>query len=307
MDQKQWKYKIGGNVVGTILAFIMLAGMAALCLWFEKTGNGAILLGRIILLMFAVAFVLGLYRTLFFKVLIDRDGFYHQSAPGNGRYYRYSEIRRAWISSGRETNSHEATYCNYETRDGKTVRIAITGADTDAAEYLIERVEAVAALGVAETDDMREHTISGKVQGITRIAVLCFIIGIVMWLSYSVAQEGLPPIGYVLSVIASLCALVYLVVHYLFYRIDIRRDGFYCRTNPFNGQFYKYRDIASCRVIERRRRTGSVHSHGGRRTHYLYYLIFTDKSGKEHRIQYDKGLFEREINILASRINQSQS
>lgn len=308
MDKKQWKYKIGGGVgCGTILVFFMMAGMAALCLWFYKTGNQAIILGRIILTMFAAAFVLSLYRTIFFKVLIGKDGFFYQSAPGNGRYYRYSEIRRAWMSSGRETNSSTAIYCNYETRDGKTVRIAITGADTDAAEYLIERVEAVAASDATETADMRDLTVSGKVQGITRIAVLCFIIGIVMWLSHSLAQEGLPPIGYVLPVIASLCALVYLVVHYLFYRIDIRRDGFYCRTNPFNGQFYKYREIGNCKVIEGRRRTGSVHRHSGRRTHYLHYLIFTDKSGKEHRIHYDKGLFEREISILVSRINQSHS
>lgn len=309
MDKKQWKHKIGGGVgCGTILVFFMMVGMAALCLWFHKTGNGAIILGRIILTIFAVAFVLSLYRTVFFKMLIGKDGFFYQSAPGNGRYYRYNEIRRAWLSTGREPNCNTATYCNYETRDGKTVRIAITGADTDAAEYLIKRVEAVAVSDVSGTeDDMRDHTISGKVQGITRIAVLCFIIGIVMWLSYSLANEGLPPISYVLPVIASLCALVYLVVHYLFYRIDIRRDGFYYRTNPFNGQFYKYRDIASCKVIESRRRTGSAHSHGGRRTYYWHYLVFTDKSGKEHRIQYDKGLFEREINILASRIKQGQS
>lgn len=306
LDKKQWKYKIGGNLVGTILVFIMTVGMAALCLWFHKTGNGAILLGRIILTMFAVAFVLGLYRAIFFKVLIDKDGFYHQSAPGNGRYYRYSEIRRAWLSSGRETNSSTAVYCNYETRDGNIVRIAITGADTDAAEYLIERVEAV-AISDASVDDLRDHIISGKVQGIMKIAVIGGIYAIVMWLSYSLAQEGLPPISYVLPSIAAFCALVYMVLHYFFYKIEIRRDGFFCRTHPFNGQFYKYRDIANCKVIERRRRTGSVHSHGGRRTHYLYYLVFTDKSGKEHRIQYDKGLFEREINILVSRINQSHS
>ena len=112
LEKKQWKYKIGGGVgCGTILVFIMTVGMAALCLWFHKTGNDAILLGRIILTMFAAAFVLSLYRTIFFKVLINKDGFYYQSAPGNGRYYRYSEIRRAWLSSGRETNSNTATYC----------------------------------------------------------------------------------------------------------------------------------------------------------------------------------------------------
>lgn len=112
---------------------------------------------------------------------------------------------------------------------------------------------------------------------------------------------------YALPAIASFCALVYLVVHYLFYRIEILRDGFYCRTNPFNGRFYKYRDITNCKLIEQRKRFGSAYHHGVRKTHYLYYLIFTDKSGKERRLEYDKGLFEREINILASRMKQSQS
>lgn len=309
LEKKQWKYKIGGGVgCGTILVFIMTVGMAALCLWFHKTGNDAILLGRIILTMFAAAFVLSLYRTIFFKVLINKDGFYYQSAPGNGRYYRYSEIRRAWLSSGRETNSNTATYCNYETRDGKIVRIAITGADTDAAEYLIKRVEAVAFSEVTATeDDQRDITISGKVQGLTRIGILVCIIGIVLWLSFSLAREGLPPVSYVPATIASACALVYMIAHYLFYRIDIKRDGFYCRTNPFNGQFYKYRDIASCKLIETRRKRGSVYRAGTRKTYYLYYLVFTDRSGKEHRIQYDKSLFEREINILLARMNQGQS
>ena len=308
MNNKQWQYKIGGGVgCGTVLLFFMTIGMAALCLWFQKTGNGAILLGRIILTIFSAVLVLSIYRSIFFKVLIGEDSFFYQSSPGNGRYYRYSEIRNAWISSGRETNGTNAQYCQIETRAGATIRIPITGIDTDAAEYLVDRVANVSASdATGMEDDLRDHTISGKVQGITRIVVLCLIIGVVLWLSYSLAKEGLPPITYAFSFIASICALVYLITHYLFYRIDIRRDGFYCRTNPFNGQFYKYRDIANCKVIEKRRVTGSVRN-GGRRSHYLHYLIFTDKSGKEHRIRYDKGLFEREINILASRINQSKS
>ena len=76
MGNKQWKYKITGNVIGTILVFIMLVGMVALCLWFHKTDNGAIVFGRIILIIFAVAFILSLYRVLFFKVLIGKDGFF---------------------------------------------------------------------------------------------------------------------------------------------------------------------------------------------------------------------------------------
>ena len=263
MRDIEWKHRIGGGVsCGTVLVFLMTAGMAALCLWFHRTGNGAIVLGRIILAIFAAAFILSLYRTVFFKVLIGRDGFFYQSAPGNGRYCRYSEIRRAWISSGRETNAVTAICLIYETRGGKTVRIPITGADTDAADYLIERVEAVSASGVAGMeDDHGDYLVSGKVQGLTRMAVLCAILGVIIWLSSSLAQAGLPPISYVVPVIAACCAMIDAVTRYCFYKIEIRRDGFYCRTNPFNGRFYQYRDIADCRLVERRYKAGSARRH----------------------------------------------
>ena len=308
MDKKQWKHKIGGNVIGTVLCFIMLAGAAALCIWFDKTGNGAILLGRIILTVFAVAFALSLYRVVFFKVLIDRDGFFYQSAPGNGRYYRYSELRNAWVSSGKETNSTSTFYLQFETREGSITRIAILEADMDAADYLVKRVAAVATSDAAGMeDDQRDHVISGKIKGLTKIAVIGSIFAIVMWLSYTLFEEGLPPLTYALSAIGVFCAFVYVIMHTFFYRIEILRDGFYCRTNPFNGQSYKYRDIENCRLIESRKRYGSAYRRGVRETHYLDYLVFTDKTGKEHRIMYDKSLFEREMRILESRINKSHS
>ena len=308
MEEKQWKHKIGGNLVGTILVFIMTVGMAALCIWFEKSSNGAILLGRIILVVFAVAFALSLYRVVFFKVLIGRDGFFYQSAPGNGRYYRYSELRNAWVSSGKETNSTSTFYLQFETREGSITRIAILEADTDAADYLVKRVAAVAASdATGMEDDQRDHIISGKIKGLTKIAVIGSIFAIVMWLSYTLFEEGLPPLTYALSAIAVFCAFAYVIMHYFFYRIEILRDGFYCRTNPFNGRSYKYRDVANCKLIESRKRYGSAYRRGVRETHYLDYLVFTEKTGKEHRIMYDKSLFEREMRILESRINKNHS
>lgn len=308
LDKKQWKHKIGGNVIGTVLCFFMLAGAAALCIWFDKTGNGAILLGRIILVVFAVAFALSLYRVVFFKVLIGRDGFFYQSAPGNGRYYRYSELRNAWVSAGKETSSMSTFYLQFETREGSITRIAILEADTDAADYLVKRVAAVAASdATGMEDDQRDHIISGKIKGLTKIAVIGSIFAIVMWLSYTLFEEGLPPLTYALSAIAVFCAFVYVIMHYFFYRIEILRDGFYCRTNPFNGHSYKYRDISNCKLIESRKRYGSAYRRGVRETHYLDYLVFTDNTGKEHRIMYDKSLFEREMRILESRINKNHS
>ena len=308
LDKKQWKHKIGGNVIGTVLCFFMLAGAEALCIWFDKTGNGAILLGRIILVVFAVAFALSLYRVVFFKVLIGRDGFFYQSAPGNGRYYRYSELRNAWVSAGKETNSTSTFYLQFETREGSITRIAILEADTDAADYLVKRVAAVAASdATGMEDDQRDHIISGKIKGLTKIAVIGSIFAIVMWLSYLLFEEGLPPLTHALSAIAVFCAFVYVIMHYFFYRIEILRDGFYCRTNPFNGHSYKYRDISNCKLIESRKRYGSAYRRGVRETHYLDYLVFTDNTGKEHRIMYDKSLFEREMRILESRINKNHS
>ena len=308
MEEKQWKHKIGGNLVGTILVFIMTVGMAALCIWFEKSSNGAILLGRIILVVFAVAFALSLYRVVFFKVLIGRDGFFYQSAPGNGRYYRYSELRNAWVSSGKETNSTSTFYLQFETREGSITRIAILEADTDAADYLVKRVAAVVASdATGMEDDQRDHIISGKIKGLTKIAVIGSIFAIVMWLSYTLFEEGLPPLTYALSAIAVFCAFAYVIMHYFFYRIEILRDGFYCRTNPFNGRSYNYREITNCKLLESRKRYGSAYRRGVRKTHYLDYLVFTDKTGKEHRIMYDKGLFEREMRILESRINKNHS
>ena len=41
-------------------------------------------------------------------------------------------------------------------------------------------------------------------------------------------------------------------------------------------------------------------------SHYFYYLIFTDATNKTHRILYNKALFEREMNVLVSRIEHAQ-
>ena len=238
MDKKKWKHKITSGLTGVILSVIMLAIFGGLAIWFHVSQNDAIIIGRILVIFAAVAFVLALYRAVFFKVLIGKDGFFYQTAPGNGRYYHYYEIRKMWISSGNETNSQQMTYCNFETNEGKISRIFFMGVNLDAVDYLMKRVEAVETTDSSgATDDGRDLVISGKVQGGIRIAVVVFILAI---------------------------------------------------------------------LLEERKKFGSVRGRGVRETHYFYYLIFTDASNKKHRILYNKALFEREMNVLVSRIEQAQ-
>ena len=92
----------------------------------------------------------------------------------------------------------------------------------------------------------------------------------------------------------------------MFYKIQIEKDGFYCRTNPFDGKYYQYREISNYKLIEERKKFGSVRGRGVRETHYFYYLIFTDSNNKTHKVLYNKALFEREMKVLVSRIEQAQ-
>lgn len=308
MDKKQWKYKITGSKAGLILSFIMLVGFSALAFWFHKTNNGAIIIGRIVVIFASLAFVLALYKALFFKVLVGREGFFYQSHPGNGRYYRYSEIRKAWVSSGRETSRREMIYCNYETLEGKAVRFLITGADTDAVEYFLQRVESVDMVSHDKAnDDMHDLTISGKAQCVQRIAAVVFGVTIFLVLANSLVKIGVPPIVNILPIVASFGSIIYIIVQCCFYKIEIQKDGFFCRTNPFNGQYYRYCDIVYCATKEVRRKFGSIWDPGVRKTHYFNFIIFTDRSGKKRKVLYNKALFEYEIDVLVSRMEQGRA
>ena len=274
LKKKKWNYKITGGFAGVILSFIMLIGFGSLAIWFHISENDAIIIGRILVIFAALAFTLALYRAVFFKVLIDKDGFFYQTAPGNGRYYHYCEVRKAWVSSGRETNAREMTYCNFETNDGTVFRFFFMGIDLDAVDYLIQRVDAVKTVDNRNAnDDNREYLISGKVQGLGRIAVMVFILAILVLLGNSLAKQGLPLIIHVLPIVLAAVSIVLVTIYYLCYKMQIQTDGFYCRTNPFDGKYYKYSDIIDCKVIEKRKRFGSIRSRGTLETHYFYFLV----------------------------------
>ena len=100
-------------------------------------------------------------------------------------------------------------------------------------------------------------------------------------------------------------SIVVLIDHDLFYKIQIQKDGFYCRTTPFDGKYYKYSDIVDFKLIEERKKFGSVRR-GTRETRYFYFLIFTDMTNKTRKVFYNKALFEWEMNVLVSRIEQAK-
>ena len=165
------------------------------------------------------------------------------------------------------------------------------GINSDAVDYLIERVEAAKTddIGKAKETD-NEIIISGKVQGGQRLAVVVFIFAILLLLTNSLVKQGLPPITAILPVVMAAVSLVMMIAHNLFYKIQIQKDGFYCRTNPFDGKYYKYSNITKCKLIEERKKFGSVRGSGTRETRYFYFLVFADTTNKTRKILYNTSI-----------------
>ena len=296
MEERNWKYKITSSWTAVIAVAITTAVSGGFTFWLYTAHDGAFVGLGGLTAFFAIICVLSAYGAMSFKLLVGESGFYFRSTPRDGRYYRYREIRSMWLATDKETDLQQATYCNFETMDGKWSRFLVLDPHLDAVDYMIERVEAVGA-SHEEDDRDREFVIPGKrkVGGLVVFAMLLFP---VLYLIFR--WTSMPLILRMIPFIAFLVPTVQVFSRGLFFKLKIQKDGFYCRTNPFDGRYYRYGDILDCCLVEAER--------GTRRheTYYAYYMKFTDRANRTHRVLYDKSLYEREMNELVARIERAK-
>lgn len=297
MEERNWKYKITSSWTAVIAVAITTVVSGGFTFWLYTAHDGAFVGLGGLTAFFAIICVLSAYGAMSFKLLVDQNGFYFRTKPGNGRYYRYREIRSMWLATDGMTDLQQATYCNFETMDGKRSRFLVLDPQLDAVDYMIERVEAVGA-SREEDDRDREFVIPGKkkVGGLMIFAVLLLPV------LYSIlfVWTSMPLILRIIPVAVVLIPVVKVFSYGLFFKLMIQKDGFYCRTNPFDGRYYRYGDILDCCLVEAER--------GTRRheTYYAYYMKFTDRANRTHRVLYDKSLYEREMNELVARIERAK-
>lgn len=297
MEERNWKYKITGSWTAVIAVAITTVVSGGFTFWLYTAHDGAFVGLGGLTAFFAIICVLSAYGAMSFKLLVDQNGFYFRTKPGNGRYYRYREVRSMWLATDGMTDLQQATYCNFETMDGKRSRFLVLDPQLDAVDYMIERVEAVGA-SREEDDRDREFVIPGKkkVGGLMIFAVLLLPV------LYSIlfVWTSMPLILRIIPVAVVLIPVVKVFSYGLFFKLMIQKDGFYCRTNPFDGRYYRYGDILDCCLVEAER--------GTRRheTYYAYYMKFTDRANRTHRVLYDKSLYEREMNELVARIERAK-
>ena len=154
MEERNWKYKITGNWTAVIAVAITTAVSGGFTFWLYTAHDGAFVGLGGLTAFFAIICVLSAYGAMSFKVLVGESGFYFRTKPGNGRYYRYHEIRSMWLATDKETDLQQATYCNFEAMDGKRSRFLVLDPQLDAVDYMIERVEAV---GDSREEDDRDR------------------------------------------------------------------------------------------------------------------------------------------------------
>lgn len=296
MEERNWKYKITSNWTAVIAVAITTVVSGGFTFWLYTAHDGAFVGLGGLTAFFAIICVLSAYGAMSFKLLVDKDGFYFRTKPGNGRYYRYREIRSMWLATDKETDLQQATYCNFETMDGKRSRFLVLDPHLDAVDYMIERVEAVGA-SHEEDDRDREFVIPGK-KKVGGLVIFAMLLLPVLYLIFR--WTSMPLILRIIPVAVVLIPVVKVFSYGLFFKLMIQKDGFYCRTNPFDGRYYRYGDILDCCLVEAER--------GTRRheTYYAYYMKFTDRANRTHRVLYDKSLYEREMNELVARIERAK-
>lgn len=150
-----------------------------------------------------------------------------------------------------------------------------------------------------------DYVVSRKTNGLLRI----IIIGVLAGIFAALTIDQLRPVSNKMLIVAVffglICAVltvtfIRLINRYFCFRICIGENGFFFQSNPFNGKYYRYEEIVSCKEKLKR----AWHSVGyGDPVTYRYFFCFTDKDGKTQKILFEKALFEKEFEALSERIN----
>ena len=101
-----------------------------------KSENDAFMFGAMLAALMFIVLMFAIFRALCFQVCIGKETFFYQTKPGNGKCYRYPDIKQAWQSSGKNLNGTSAQYCNLRTREGEILKIPFFPADQEAIDAL---------------------------------------------------------------------------------------------------------------------------------------------------------------------------
>ncbi len=304
MQHGKWRYGLGRSTGGAVVSLILLALLGGVTFWLYHSGSKAVWFGVLLTVLALVVTLLAVYRSYATKFLVGETGFYHQTRPGNGRFYRYCNLKRAWCSTEQSQTGKKHWCFHYQLPGKPTVRVFCSPADQKALAYLMSRIRAYQEGAEAATPqrEPEKYEITGNTLKKPYLAIAMVLWALFLLLELSllfrtISQRQYPlALLHGLGILVGLGAIVYLAVRNHCFRVTIDDKGFYVRTTPFNGRYYRYTAIQSCKEIRRvyRRRSGS--------RSYAFYFAFTNQEGITRMFPFRKNQFDREIQVLKTRI-----
>lgn len=150
MEEDKWVYEIGKDGFAVVFPLIGLAISGGVAIALALANNPAVFLIGLFALFMLVMTLMGLYRQFIMKFLVGKNGFYHKTRPGNGHYYRYSELVNAWTSYG---DGNNALYFYYQLPGEPPVRFFYNLMDDEAVEYMLSKFRSFHPELEAENED----------------------------------------------------------------------------------------------------------------------------------------------------------
>lgn len=311
MQEGKWLYQIGKNTMGVVVSLIPLVLFGGVALWLSRTGNPAAVLAGLFTLLALAVTLAGVYRLLFVKLLVSENGFFHQTRPGNGRFYRYNQLQNAWSSSGTGQTGATGLYFHYQLKGKPPVRVFCTHADQEGIDYVLQQFQAYQhSRGLSQAQhEPEQYEITGKTYGKSYLVIAVVVLALFLFMELPMVLRNLSTHHYGLALfsgagaVAMVVVIAYLAVRMHSFQVKIDARGFYLRTTPFNGKYYRFTDIKECREIRRVYRHRS--SGGGVSRNYAFLFSFTDRSGVTRKFFFQKDIFNHEIQVLKARIAQA--
>lgn len=137
---KKIKYEIRNDLFSLIPSGAALFIFGGATLLLKLSNNGMFLFTGFLSIAVALIIISVLYSHFFIKILIDETGFYYKKGILKAKYYKFSDVKEAWESSGRTRNGTLNYYLNFKTDDGTVKKFPFTADNAEGIDFLISEV-----------------------------------------------------------------------------------------------------------------------------------------------------------------------
>ena len=146
------------------------------------------------------------------------------------------------------------------------------------------------------------HRIKRKPKGLPNIIFFAILFAFVCVAGISLADSGYSEMVAAIAVVGAFLLVVILVlcVSCFSFRLYVGSYGFFYRTTPYNGRYYRYSEIAKCKTETMALNTDDIRKPAS----HAFFFVFTDNEGIKREIEFSPVKHGQIISVLTEKIEQ---